>query len=162
MADGIALEGIRRIAGAIERAVDDPDPDSRSEMMIGSMMGAVAFQKGLGVVHSLAHPLSALIDLHHGLANAIALPYGMRFNAEVPETRDRFERLATVLGTDDVPTFLAELNPRIGLPGKLSAVGVEATHLETLADLAFADFCHPSNPRPVSRADFLTLYRQAL
>jgi alcohol dehydrogenase class IV len=81
MAEGIALEGIRLINESIVTATNKPDIESRSKMMIASLMGAVAFQKGLGVVHSLAHPLSSLLDTHHGLANAVNLPYGMRFNA---------------------------------------------------------------------------------
>ena len=78
--DGIALEGISLINQSIVDATNNPDLVSRSKMMIASLMGAVAFQKGLGVVHSLAHPLSSLLDTHHGLANAVNLPYGMRFN----------------------------------------------------------------------------------
>src|ERR1700761_1131631 len=80
MAEGIALQGVELINGAIAAATLKPDLESRSKMMIGSLMGAVAFQKGLGVVHSLAHPMSSLLDTHHGLANAVNLPYGMRFN----------------------------------------------------------------------------------
>ena len=80
MCDGIALEGMRLISNSIEKAVNHPDLESRSDMMIASLMGAVAFQKGLGVVHSLAHPLSSLLDTHHGLANAVNIPYGMEFN----------------------------------------------------------------------------------
>src|SRR5882757_7444896 len=82
MAEGIALEGIALVNEAIGTAVNKPDLESRSKMMIASLMGAVAFQKGLGVVHSLAHPLSSLLDMHHGLANAINIPYGMEFNIE--------------------------------------------------------------------------------
>src|SRR5690606_4852029 len=82
MCEGIALQGMTLIAEAIETAVNKPDVASRWKMLMGSMMGAVAFQKGLGVVHSLAHPLSTLLDTHHGLANAVAIPYGMEFNIE--------------------------------------------------------------------------------
>ena len=78
--DGIALEGMRLIAKSIVKAVKNPDIESRSDMLLASMMGAIAFQKGLGVVHSLAHPLSSLLDTHHGLANAVNLPYGMEYN----------------------------------------------------------------------------------
>ena len=80
MCDGIALEGISLIHDSLVQAVNKPDLESRSKMLIASLMGAVAFQKGLGVVHSLAHPLSALLDTHHGLANAVNIPYGMEFN----------------------------------------------------------------------------------
>src|SRR5690606_6921225 len=102
----------------------EPDVDSRAKMLLASLMGAVAFQKGLGVVHSLAHPLSSLLDTHHGLANAVNLPYGMKFNYEGFE--DRFDRIAIALGLgygkgDQVVNYLFELNGKLGLPTKLSA-----------------------------------------
>lgn len=165
MAEGIALEGIRLINESIVAATHQPGLESRSKMMIASLMGAVAFQKGLGVVHSLAHPLSSLLDTHHGLANAVNLPYGMRFNA--PGSEDQFKRMAMAMGLaettgDAVVNHLFELNKKLGLPVKLSDIGVKAEHIEALSDLAFADFCHPSNPKPVSRNDFKQLYTEAL
>ena len=134
-------------------------------MLIASLMGAVAFQKGLGVVHSLAHPLSSLLDTHHGLANAINLPYGMAFNIEGSETK--FRRIARTLDLADetgngVVNYLHELNASIGIPAQLREIGVKQEHLETLSDLAVADFAHPNNPKPVTRADFKNLYQQAL
>lgn len=165
MAEGIALEGMALINQSIERAVNKPDLESRSKMMIGSLMGAVAFQKGLGVVHSLAHPLSSLLDTHHGLANAVNLPYGMRFN--YPGFEPAFRRMCRTMEINgDTGEAMIEhlfaLNQSIGLPVHLSAIGVKAEHIETLADLAFADFCHPNNPKPVSREDFKQLYLSAL
>ena len=165
MAEGIALEGIRLINQSIVTAVNKPTLESRSNMMIASLMGAVAFQKGLGVVHSLAHPLSSLLDTHHGLANAVNLPYGMRFN--VPGLDVPFSRIANAMTLENetgeaVVNHLFKLNNQIGLPTRLSEIGVTAEHLETLADLALADFCHPSNPRPVTRNDFKQLYLEAL
>lgn len=165
MAEGIALEGMTLINQSIERAVNKPDLESRSKMMIGSLMGAVAFQKGLGVVHSLAHPLSSLLDTHHGLANAVNLPYGMRFN--YPGFESAFRRMCRTMEINgDTGEAMIEhlfaLNKSIGLPVRLSAIGVKAEHIETLADLAFADFCHPNNPKPVSREDFKQLYLSAL
>lgn len=165
MADGIALEGIKLIAGSLEKAVNDPDPKSRADMLLGSMMGAIAFQKGLGVVHSLAHPLSTLLDMHHGLANAIMIPYGMGFNIEGFE--DRFEQMAIALGLEEhtgeaVVKELQEINKRIGISAKLSEQGVKPEHLDDLADLAIADFAHPNNPKPVQRDDFKKLYEAAL
>ena len=129
------------------------------------MMGAIAFQKGLGVVHSLAHPLSSLLDTHHGLANAINLPYGMEFNIEGSE--DKFRKIARTLELNNesgqgVVTYLQELNNKIGIPKQLREIGVREEHLDTLADLALADFAHPNNPKPVSREDFRTLYSKAL
>jgi alcohol dehydrogenase class IV len=165
MADGIALEGIKLIAKSLVKAVKNPDPQSRADMMLASLMGAVAFQKGLGVVHSLAHPLSTLLDMHHGLANALMIPYGMEFNISGQE--ERFAAMAHALGLETltgeaVIDHLFSLNDQIGIPRKLSSQGVKAAHLEQLADLALADFCHPNNPKPVSREDFLSLYEQAL
>jgi len=165
MADGIALEGISLINESLADAVNKPDLASRSKMMIASLMGAVAFQKGLGVVHSLAHPLSAFLDTHHGLANAVNLPYGMQFN--IAGFEDKFKRIATAMNLPEqtgeaVVDHLFELNKQAGLPVKLGGIGVKKDHIETLSDLAFADFCHPSNPKPVTRADFKTLYTAAL
>ncbi|CAN5199068.1 iron-containing alcohol dehydrogenase [soil metagenome] len=165
MADGIALEGIRLVAKSLEKAVNNPDPQSRADMMLASLMGAVAFQKGLGVVHSLAHPLSTLLDMHHGLANALTIPYGLGFNIEGQE--ERFKAMAQALGLENhsgeaVIEHLFSLNDKIGIPRKLSQQGVKEEHLEQLADLAFADFCHPNNPKPVTREDFLRLYQEAM
>ncbi len=165
MADGIALEGITLINESIATAVNKPDLASRSKMMIASLMGAVAFQKGLGVVHSLAHPLSSLLDTHHGLANAVNLPYGMQFN--IAGFEDKFKRMAVAMNLEDktgeaVVKHLFALNQQLNMPVKLSAIGVKPEHIETLSDLAFADFCHPSNPKPVTRSDFKTLYTGAL
>jgi alcohol dehydrogenase class IV len=165
MADGIALEGINLVINSIERATNKPDLESRSKMMIASLMGAVAFQKGLGVVHSLAHPLSSLLDTHHGLANAVNIPYGMKFNIEGFE--HRFKRIATAMELKEqtgeaVVKALFDLNTQINIPHKLSAIGVKQEHLDTLADLAEADFCHPNNPKPVSRQDFRNIYQEAL
>jgi alcohol dehydrogenase class IV len=163
MCEGIALEGMRLISRSLEKAVNRPDLNARSEMLLASLMGAVAFQKGLGVVHSLAHPLSSLLDTHHGLANAVNLPYGMAFNREGFE--EKFIRMSTALqltGDQDLIPYLQELNERTGIPGRLRDIGVKEEHIEILADLAFADFAHPNNPKPVSREDFKRLYQQAL
>ena len=165
MCDGIALEGIRLISLSLEKATNKPDLESRSNMLMASMMGAVAFQKGLGVVHSLAHPLSSLLDTHHGLANAVNIPYGMRFN--IAGFEDKFRRIARTLELKDesgegVVNYLFELNTKVSIPHKLREIGVKEEHLDPLADLAFADFAHPNNPKPVSRADFRKLYGEAL
>lgn len=165
MCEGIALQGVELINGAIARAVLKPDLESRSKMMIASLMGAVAFQKGLGVVHSLAHPMSSLLDTHHGLANAVNLPYGMRFN--IAGFEDKFRQIARVMNLSEesgegVVKRLFALNEELRLPARLRDTGVKAEHIETLADLAIADFAHPNNPKPVSREDFKNLYTEAL
>lgn len=165
MCDGIALEGIALISKSLEKAVKKSDIESRSDMLLASLMGAVAFQKGLGVVHSLAHPLSSVLDTHHGLANAVNLPYGMKFNYDGFE--QRFDRMAVALGLGNnkgagVVPYLFELNNKLDLPIKLSEIGVKQEHIQELSVLAEADFCHPNNPKPVGRADFMALYQEAL
>ena len=165
LCEGIALEAISLIHQSLVTAVNQPDLKSRSNMLIASLMGAVAFQKGLGVVHSLAHPLSSLLDTHHGLANAVNLPYGMEFNIEGCE--EKFRKIARTLELKDetgkgVVNYLFELNNKINIPHKLSNIGVKQEHLNTLADLAIADFAHPNNPKPVTRDDFFHLYTKAL
>jgi alcohol dehydrogenase class IV len=165
MCEGIALEGISLIHQSLVKAVNSPDIGSRSKMLVASLMGAVAFQKGLGVVHSLAHPLSSLLDTHHGLANAVNIPYGMEFN--IPGSESKFKRIAQTLELKEttgqaVVKYLFDLNSQINIPHKLREIGVKQEHLDTLSDLALADFAHPNNPRPVSRKDFKSLYEKAL
>lgn len=165
LCDGIALEGMKLIHESLERATNKPDLEARSKMLLGSMMGAIAFQKGLGVVHSLAHPLSSLLDTHHGLANAVNIPYGMQFN--IAGFEDKFRRIARTLELpketgEAVVQYLFDLNTKIKIPHHLRDIGVKEEHIETLADLAFADFAHPNNPKPVSREDFKQLYLKAL
>jgi alcohol dehydrogenase class IV len=165
MCDGIALEGILLISQSLKKAVNNPDLESRSKMLIASLMGAVAFQKGLGVVHSLAHPLSSLLDTHHGLANAVNIPYGMQFN--IAGFEHKFKRIARTLELKEesgeaVVQYLFDLNSKINIPHQLRDIGVKDEHIETLADLAIADFAHPNNPKPVSKEDFKQLYLKAL
>jgi alcohol dehydrogenase class IV len=165
LCEGIALEGIALIHQSLVKAVNSPDLASRSKMLMASLMGAVAFQKGLGVVHSLAHPLSSLLDTHHGLANAINIPYGMEFNIKGCE--EKFRRIARTIELKNetgeaVVEYLFQLNTKINIPHRLNAIGVKTEHIETLTDLAIADFAHPNNPKPVSREDFIKLYLRAL
>ena len=165
LCEGIALEGILLINQSLENAVNNPDLESKSKMLIASLMGAVAFQKGLGIVHSLAHPLSSLLDTHHGLANAVNIPYGMEFN--ISGFEHKFRQIARALELKEetgeaVVKHLFELNAKINIPNKLSDIGVKHEHIETLADLAIADFAHPNNPKPVTREDFKELYSKAL
>ncbi|HMI65810.1 MAG TPA: iron-containing alcohol dehydrogenase [Cyclobacteriaceae bacterium] len=165
LCEGIALEGISIINRSLERAVNKPDLESRGNMLMASLMGAVAFQKGLGVVHSLAHPLSALLDTHHGLANAVNIPYGMEFN--ILGFESKFKQIARTLELkketgEAVIKYLIDLNAAIHIPHRLRDIGVKQEHIETLADLAIADFAHPNNPKPVNREDFKRLYQKAL
>ncbi len=162
--DGIALEGITMVGQSLETAVNSPNIKARSTMLLASLMGAIAFQKGLGIVHSLAHPLSALIDMHHGLANAVNLPFGLEFNHAI--CKDKFSRIAQALslGTDDnkVIPYIRDLNQTIGIPARLSLIGVKSDHIESLSQLAIDDFCHPNNPQPVTKEDFKHIYLKAL
>ncbi len=167
--EGIALEGMRLISLSLVQAVKNPDLASRAQMLLASMMGAIAFQKGLGVVHSLAHPLSSLLDTHHGLANAVNIPYGMKYN--ISGSEEKFYRMSQALDLrvqhadqagEAIVEYLFNLNASIGIPCKLRDIQVKAEHLDTLADLALADFAHPNNPKPVSLADFKALYSEAL
>lgn len=166
MADGIALEGIRLVAKSLRTCVSEPtNLEARGDLLIASLMGAVAFQKGLGVCHSLAHPLSTVCDLHHGLANAIMITYAMRFNATgVP---DRFVHLAKAVDAkthdaDGFISWLEELRADLKIPNTLSEVGVKAEHLDDLVSYGVKDVCHPSNPIPVTEANFRALFTEAL
>lgn len=164
--DGVALEGVRRVAQFLPRAfADGTDREARTEMLAASMMGAVAFQKGLGVTHSLAHPLTTVADVPHGLANAIALPAALRFNASV--AADRLAFLARHIGWRDATAagfvdFVCNLQRRLSLPTRLREVGVNASMLDRLVALAAQDGCHADNPRAVTAEDFRALYTELM
>jgi alcohol dehydrogenase class IV len=165
LADGIALRGIELVARSLVRATEHGDDlDARGDMLKAAMMGAVAFQKGLGACHSLAHPLSSVCGLHHGLANALCLPAVVRFN--LTAARDKYAEVARRLvgeaDADRCADALADLRARLGLPAGLRAAGVDEGKLEHLADEAILDGCHTYNPRPCTRADLLELYRASL
>jgi 4-hydroxybutyrate dehydrogenase len=165
MADGIALEGLRLVAKHLERAVSHGDDlEARGGMLQAAMMGAVAFQKGLGACHSLAHPLSSECGLHHGLANALCLPAVVEFNGEL--AAERLAQVAVIFGGDPSPKGCADalrgLRARIGLPEGLSKAGVTLDKLDTLADLAIQDACHTLNPRACSRDELRKLYEASL
>lgn len=163
LCDSIALGGIGLIARSLRRAVAEPgDAQARGDMMKAAAMGSIAFQKGLGACHSLAHPLSAVSDLHHGLANALCLPAVVRFNLEQPELAPRYAEIARILtgeaNAERCADALAELRAAIDLPTGLGEAGVKRDDLETLADEAIADSCHANNPRACTRADMKALY----
>jgi 4-hydroxybutyrate dehydrogenase len=163
MADGIALSGIELCAKHLPRAVEaGADLVARGAMMKAAMMGAVAFQKGLGVCHSLAHPLSSEKNLHHGLANALCLPAVCDFNnAAVPDRIERVRRLVDVNATS-LSNALRAMREKIGLPNGLSAEGVTKADIPKLADKAMEDACKALNPRPVTRDDIVKLYELSL
>jgi 4-hydroxybutyrate dehydrogenase len=165
MADAIALSGIDFVVSNLPTAVADGDDlGARGAMMKAAMMGAVAFQKGLGACHSLAHPLSSECGLHHGLANALCLPAVLDFNEEA--ALERVLHIALLLGGGPeqgaASGAVRALRRKLGLPEGLAAVGVRADQLEALADKAVDDACHRENPRPCSRDDLLQLYRASM
>lgn len=172
MCDGIALEGVRLIVDALPRAVrDGKDLDARGKMLVAAAMGAVAFQKDLGVVHSLAHPLSTICGMHHGLANALCLVASMNFCSERKPGLYRRVGLACdleVLKCSDAEAdertiaFVAELLARIGLNTKLHDHGVKPEHLDALVAQAWDDPCHKTNAVPVTTDDLRALYLQCL
>jgi alcohol dehydrogenase class IV len=163
MADGIALMGVELCAKNIMRAVEAPaDLEARGAMMKAAMMGAVAFQKGLGVCHSLAHPLSSEKNLHHGLANALCLPAVCDFNnVAVPDRIERVRRLVDMTSTS-LSNGLRALRDKLGLPNGLAAEGVTKADIPKLADKAMEDACWQSNPRKVIREDMVKLYELSL
>ena len=165
MADAIALGGLELVAKHLASAVARGDDlDARGGMMKAAMMGAVAFQKGLGACHSLAHPLSSECGLHHGLANALCLPAVIEFNESA--AHDRLGRVARIFGANgsagSCAEVVRELRSRVGLPGGLAELGVTPEKLSTLADLAYRDACHTLNPRSCTRDDLLALYTRSL
>jgi 4-hydroxybutyrate dehydrogenase len=160
-AEGIALDGLERGLAHIERATKNgTDREARKHMMSASMQGALAFQKGLGCVHSLSHALGALAGkhLHHGTLNAVLLPTVLRFNAaEVPEKLARLERIFG--GAPDMK--ITELNARIGIPAGLSVMGVERSDFDDVIDNALKDHCHGTNPRIASAQDYRRMLEEA-
>ena len=161
LCDGIALEGVRIASRALPVAVKEPgNLQARSDMLMASMMGAIAFQKDLGAVHSCAHALSTVADLHHGLANGVMIDHVMKFNRSAAETK--MVELARVAGVPDLVTWLTDLKREIGIPAKLGALGVRQEQVPRLVEIALADICHQTNPRPCSRQDFEQLFAAAL
>ncbi|MGI9435198.1 MAG: iron-containing alcohol dehydrogenase [Geminicoccaceae bacterium] len=160
-ADGIALDGLRRAAAHIERAVDKgTDLNARREMMAAAMNGALAFQKGLGGVHAMSHGLGAQASyrLHHGMLNAVLLPHMLTFNA--PAVADRYADLSIAMGLGpaiDLPDAVAALNERLGLPSRLAEMGVDEQAIELAAPLAEKDHTNGTNPRRAGADDYRSL-----
>ena len=165
LCDGIALEGTRIAAAALLTAVKQSSQlQARSDMMMASIMGAIAFQKDLGAVHSCAHALGAVCDMHHGLANALMIDTVLEWNQQmVPSKFDELAHVCQVAGggTAFVP-WLKQLKAGIGISGGLAAHGVKPEHLARLVQVATADICHQTNPRPCTSADFEALFKAAM
>jgi len=165
LCDGIALEGARIAANALETAVAEPrNLQARSDMMMSSMMGAIAFQKDLGAVHSCAHALGTVVDMHHGLANGIMIDHVMRFNLDAADAK--MAELARVCraGTTamDFVEWLVALKARIRIPAKLGEKGVKREHIPKLVDIAVNDICHQTNPKPCTAKDFERIFSAAI
>jgi len=166
VADAIALDGLDRGFRNIELAVREPvNRQARSEMMLCALEGGLTFQKGLGAVHSLSHPLGSLSGkrLHHGTLNAIFLPHVLRFNYDF--CRDKLDRIAHLLGfgrSTDLPDGLEALNRRLSLPTTLSSLSVTRQDLEPLVSKALKDHCTATNPRPLNEDSIRDLYWKAL
>ncbi|MFN3616755.1 MAG: iron-containing alcohol dehydrogenase [Aquabacterium sp.] len=163
-ADGIALDGLERAWHHIERATrDGSDREARLNMMSASMQGAMAFQKGLGAVHSLSHSLGGVNPkLHHGTLNAMFLPAVVSFNAQAESMQKdrRLERMARVMGLSsgaDIPQALRDLNARLGLPKGLAEMGVQTDWFDKIIQGAMADHCHKTNPRIATEDDYRAL-----
>ena len=180
LCDGIALEGVRIAARSLRIAVREPhNLDARSDMLMSSMMGAIAFQKDLGAVHSCAHALSTVADLHHGLANGIMIDHVMRFNLSVGDGRRwpslrtssvrrerRCQRADRQTNAQAFIDWLAALKRDLAIPATprrrtRQAAGHRAD-IPALVDVAINDTCHQTNPRPCTRADFERIFAEAI
>jgi 4-hydroxybutyrate dehydrogenase len=172
LCDAIALYGTRLAAVNLPLAVrDGGNLTARTNMMMASLMGAVAFQKGLGATHSLAHPLSSMGGLHHGTTNGILLPHVLEFNR--PLCEDRLQDLAVAMGVNVVGKAETEaataaiehiqrLLKDVDIPDRLSSLGIERQMIPAMAKKAMEDACHHLNPRPCTEQDMATLYEKAL
>ena len=165
LADGIAAEGVRLVKENLARAVKDGgDLDARAQMMAAAAMGATAFQKGLGAIHALSHPVGALYDTHHGMTNAVFMPYVLAFNKQTIELR--IKRLAAYIGLR--PTFRAflewvlALRAEIGVPHTLAGLKVGDEHIDRIVAMAVKDPTAGGNPRPFDKRAARTIFKRAL
>jgi alcohol dehydrogenase class IV len=168
-ADGIALDGLERGWANIERATNQgSDREARFNLMSASMQGAMAFQKGLGCVHSLSHSLGGVDPrLHHGTLNAMFLPAVVRFNAQAPSVQKerRLDRMAHAMGLrsgSDIPEAIRDMNARLGLPSGLAAMGVQREWFDKVIQGALADHCHKTNPREASPQDYVQMLETSM
>jgi len=166
LADGIALEGMRLIRDWLPAAVrDGSDLSARAHMLVASTMGATAFQKGLGAIHALSHPVGALYNAHHGLTNAVFMPYVLAFNREVID--ERMVRLARYLdlpgeGVDGVMEWVLALRSEIGIPHSLADLGIAESGVADLVALAEIDQARAGNPRNLTTQDLAQLFVDAI
>ena len=162
LAEGVAVEGMRLVKEWLPAAVENGrNLEARSHMLIASSMGATAFQKGLGAMHSLSHPCGANLNTHHGLTNAVVMPYVLMWNRAA--LADKMQRLAAYLalpnpGFDAVLKWVLELRKQIGIPNTLADIGVRVEHAREFAGQALADPSTGGNPVPMTEKDFEQLY----
>ena len=160
-AEAIALDGLKRAIAHLERAVaDGSDREARKEMLMAALQGGMTFQKGLGAVHALSHPLGGLkeISLHHGTLNAVLLPAVLRFNE--PSAPEKYAEIRKVLGLApdaDLAAWIAGYVQRLGLPGSLSQMQVPRSVIPAIAEAAVKDHSTASNPRPANAADYAAM-----
>ncbi len=165
MSAGIALEGMRLVKDYLPRAhADGQDIEARSQMMAAAMMGAVAFQKGLGAIHALSHPIGAVYNTHHGTTNAVVMPAVLRLNR--PEVEERLSRAADYLGIgggfDGFYAFALDLNDRMGIPANLAEMGIDDTRLDDLVAMALRDPSCGGNPVALTQENVRALFRECL
>lgn len=170
LADALAIDGVARVARSLPVAVAEPtNLQARSDMMVAAIQGAMAFQKGLGACHSIAHALTPISGVHHGLANAVLLPAVMEFNRGA--TAGRMARVAVAMGDNSLSrqevlagnaiARVRQLNESIGIPARLRDVGVKEADLPLIAKKAFEDASHHANPRKCTEEDLLSVVRAA-
>ena len=165
MSQGIALEGMRLVKDYLPRAyADGSDLEARGQMMSAAAMGATAFQKGLGAIHALSHPIGAVHHTHHGTTNAVFMPAVLKFNADA--IRDRFDRAAAYLGIaggfEGFCAFVNDFNASLGIPLTLTELGVTEPNLETLTEAALRDPSVGGNPVPLTASDIRALFESSL
>jgi alcohol dehydrogenase class IV len=165
MAEGIAVEGLRLVFGNLPTAVaNGKDLEARGNMMSAAAMGATAFQKGLGAIHALSHPIGALYNTHHGTTNGVFMPYVLAFNR--PAIEGKIERLAGFLeiggGFDSFLAAVLDLRKRTGIPHSLEALGVDASKEELIAEMAIVDPTAGGNPVPLTKDGSKKLFEAAL
>ena len=165
-AEGIAVEGMRLVKENLARAVKDGrDLEARSHMLAASQMGSTAFQKGLGAIHSLSNPVSAVLDTHHGLTNAVAMPYVLKFNrAAIDEKVARLSRWLNLHNPtfDGFMQWTLDLRREIGIPHTLAELGVKVEHLDKLAEMAAVDSTAGSNPVKAGVLEMRKMYEAAV
>ena len=165
MSQGIALEGMRLVIENLPRAYDTPDDiEARTHMMSAAAMGAVGFQKGLGAIHALSHPVGAMFGTHHGTTNAICMPAVLDLNADA--IRDRFDRAASYLGIEGgyagFRDFVPEFNASFGVPERLSEIGGDPSRIDELVPMALADPSCGGNPVELTEDNVRALFERVL